>query len=84
MVNGIRKIYSRELNKGFGSKLLVGSRVRHEIPEEGRWSHRPKCWDIAIKMKTIVELHQMIDHRIREVKGKERVANRIWFKDIKN
>ena len=29
-------IYSRRLNKGFSSRLCVGSRVRHKTPEEGR------------------------------------------------
>ena len=30
MVNGIRKIYIRGMNKGFNSKFFVGSQVRHE------------------------------------------------------
>ena len=42
MVNGIRKIYLRILNKGFSSKFCVGSRVRHETPQEGRKIYRPK------------------------------------------
>ena len=39
----IRKIYPRELNKRFGSKFRVGSKVRHETPEESRRMHRSKC-----------------------------------------
>ena len=39
MVNGIRTIYPSELNEGFGSKFHVGSRVRHETPDEGRRMH---------------------------------------------
>ena len=42
MVNGIRTIYPRGLSKGFGLKFCVGSRVRHETPEEGRRMHRLK------------------------------------------
>ena len=30
MVNGIRIIYHRGLNKGFGSKFRIGSKVRQE------------------------------------------------------
>ena len=54
MVNGVRIIYSRRLNKEFGSTFCVVSRVRHEIPEEGRRLHRPKrFWynDLTDKMK---------------------------------
>ena len=42
MVNEIRTIYLRGLNKMFGSKFCVGFRVRHGTPEEGRKSNRPK------------------------------------------
>ena len=42
MVNGTRTIYLQGLNKGFGSKFCVNSRVRHETLEEGRRKHRPK------------------------------------------
>ena len=42
MVNGIRTSDPRGLNKGRGSKFRVGSRVRQETPEEGRWTHQPK------------------------------------------
>jgi len=52
MVSGMRTGYPRGLNKGLGSKfrngsqLQEGSRVRQEIPEEGRRAHRPKlCTD---------------------------------------
>ena len=42
MVNGIRTIYSRGLNKEFGSRFRVGSRVRQKTPEGGQKMHRPK------------------------------------------
>ena len=42
MVNGIRVIDPRGLNKECGSKFRVGSRVRPETPEEGRRTHRPE------------------------------------------
>ena len=42
MVNGIRTSDSRELNKGRGSKFHVGSRVRHEWPEEGQRTYQSK------------------------------------------
>ena len=42
MFNGSRSIYPSGLNKGFGSKFCVGSRVRHETPEEARRTHRSK------------------------------------------
>ena len=45
IVNEIRAFYPRRLNKGFGSKFYVGSRVRHETPEEGRRTHWPKRCD---------------------------------------
>ena len=45
MFNGISTIYQCGLNKGFSSKFCVGSRVRHETPEEGRRTYRPKCWE---------------------------------------
>ena len=35
MVNRIRTIYSDGLNKEFGLKFNVGSRVQQETPEEG-------------------------------------------------
>ena len=35
----------RGLNKGFSSKFREGSRVRQEIPEEGRRTHWPKRCD---------------------------------------
>ena len=56
MVNGMRTVYPRELNKGFSSKFRenfrlrqessrvrkVSSQVRQEAPDEGWRSHRPK------------------------------------------
>ena len=42
MVNGIRTICSRRLNKGFSLKFRVGSRIQQEILEEGRRMHRSK------------------------------------------
>ena len=42
MVNGIRTIYPRRLNKGFCSKFRVGSTDRHKRPKEDRRLHRPK------------------------------------------
>ena len=42
MVNGIKTIYPRGLNKGFGSNFCVGSQVWHESPEEGRKTYQPK------------------------------------------
>ena len=38
MVNEIRTIFPRGLDKGF----CVGSRVRHNTPEEGRRDYRSK------------------------------------------
>ena len=46
MVNGIRIICRRVLNKGFGSKFPVDSRVRYETPEEG---HRLKHCEYSNK-----------------------------------
>ena len=43
MVNGVRASAPRGLNKGRGSKLRRGSRVRQETPEKGRRTYRPKC-----------------------------------------
>ena len=43
MVNGIRTIYFRGLNNGFGSKFYAGSQVWLETPEEVQktyWSKR--------------------------------------------
>ena len=55
MVNGIRTIYPRGLNKRLGLKFRVGSRVLHETPEEGRRTYRLKrCEYITVKIKTIV------------------------------
>ena len=45
MANGIRITYSNGLYKGFGSMFCVGSRVRHETPEEDRRMHRPKRYE---------------------------------------
>ena len=45
MVNRIGTIYPGGLNKGFGSRFCVGSRVGHEIPEEGRGTYRPKRYE---------------------------------------
>ena len=42
MICGIRTIYSCELNKGFGSKFCVGSKVWHKTPEEGQKVHQLK------------------------------------------
>ena len=42
MVNGIGTIYPSGLNKGFGSRFCVGTRVRHETPEEVRRTYEPK------------------------------------------
>ena len=36
MVNGIKTIYTYEVNKRFNSKICVGSQVRCNTPEEGR------------------------------------------------
>ena len=36
MFNGIRTIYPHGLNKGFGLKFRVGSRIRQETHKEGR------------------------------------------------
>ena len=49
MVNGIRTIYHIGLNKGFGSKFGVGTRLRHETPKEGRRTHRPKHCEYKIE-----------------------------------
>ena len=44
MVNGIRTILPRGLNKKFGLKFCMGSRVQHETPEErGRMYHSKHC-----------------------------------------
>ena len=45
MVNEIRKLYLRELNKGFVSKFCEGSLVRQETPEGGQRTDRPKRWE---------------------------------------
>ena len=42
MVNEIKTIYSRGLNKGFSSRFGESSRVRHDTPEEGQRTYRPK------------------------------------------
>ena len=60
MVNRIRKIYARGLNKRFDSKFRVDPGVRHETPKEDRRVHRPKVVNIAIKMKTFVQILQIL------------------------
>ena len=45
MINRIRAIDHCGLNKGRGSKLHVGSRIRQETPKEGRRTYRPKRWE---------------------------------------
>ena len=40
MFKGITIIYLSGLNKGFGSKFHIDTRVRQETPEEGRRIHR--------------------------------------------
>ena len=45
MINGVRTIYLRGLNKEFVSKFSVGPWVRHETPEESRRMHRPKRYN---------------------------------------
>ena len=42
MIYGIRTIYPRGSNKGFNLKFSVGSRVRHNIHDEGQKAYRPK------------------------------------------
>ena len=42
MVNGIRTIYFRRLNKGFGSEFRVGSQDVYETTEESQRMHQPK------------------------------------------
>ena len=51
MVNEIKTIYLGRLNKGFSSKVYVGSRVRHETPKEDLRAYRPKR---EYKLKTVV------------------------------
>ena len=41
MVNSIRTLYRRGLNKRFDWNVRVYSQVLQEIPEEGRRTHRP-------------------------------------------
>ena len=45
MVNRIETFYPCGSNKGFSLRFCVDSRVRHETPEEGRTTYRPKRWD---------------------------------------
>ena len=42
MVNGVRTIYTRGLNKVFSLRFCVGFRVRHDTLEEGQRIFRPK------------------------------------------
>ena len=49
MVNGIRTVSSRKLDKKFSSKFRVGSRVRPDTPEEGRRMHQPKRYEYKNK-----------------------------------
>ena len=49
MVKGVRTIYSRALNEGFGSKFGVGYRVRYETPGEGRRMYQPKNCEYSKK-----------------------------------
>ena len=51
MVNEIRTIYARELNKGIGSMFRVSSRVRQDTPEEGWRTHRPKRCEYTNKIE---------------------------------
>ena len=53
MVYGIRASDSRGLNKGRGSKFRGGSRIRHEISEEGQRIYRPKRCEYNNKDKVI-------------------------------
>ena len=51
MVNGIRTMYPRGLNKGFAPKFYVGSRVRHETTEECRMTYRSRRYEYNNKDK---------------------------------
>ena len=52
MINEIRTIYRRVLNKGFGLNF------RQETPEEDQRTHQPKPYEyISKKMKKIVQMH---------------------------
>ena len=42
MVNGIRTVYPRGLNKGFAQKFRVGYQIQQEISEEVWWAHQTK------------------------------------------
>ena len=42
MVNRMGKVYPNRLYKGSSSRFCVGSLVRHETPEEGWRTYRPK------------------------------------------
>ena len=43
LLNRIKTIYLHGLNKGFSSKLCIGSHVQQETPEQVRRMHLPKC-----------------------------------------
>ena len=42
MVNKIGTVQPRGLDEGFSSRFCVGSRLRHETPEEGQRTYQPK------------------------------------------
>ena len=42
MINGIKTIYPRDLNKEFSSRFCVGFRFRINTPEKDRRTYRPK------------------------------------------
>ena len=45
MINRIRTLYHKGLNKGFGSNFCVGNQVWFETPEEGWRMHQPKHYE---------------------------------------
>ena len=81
MNSGTRAEYPYGSNKGLGSKFRgksrlrqEGSRVRKEIPEEGRRAHRPKhCTDInkdednSPKNRNTTNYNQTSSHTFREI-----------------
>ena len=71
MVNEIRTIYPCGLKKRFVSKFHVGSRVRHETPEETLGSHHPKRreYNTEDKSKDTLnnENYQALSKKIRQM-----------------
>ena len=63
MVNRIWIVKPYGLNKGFGSRFCVDSRIWHETPEEGRGAYHLKRREYKNKSK-VISLNIISDNTI--------------------